>query len=198
MTSTRERVLREAEIGPRVVSYHVWGMVIMFVCFVVLIPLLPIAVPFAIWYYRRYYQRLRVVLTSRDLKIHRGIMVREEKSIPLEKITDLRLFQGPIMRHFGVTGLAVETAGQTSAGALATVYGIVDTEGFRDQVLQQRDRIADSDEATAQRLSAPAAPVDSEQQLMLETLSDIRDTLRRIEGRLPAGRAAARSESEPS
>lgn len=195
MNSTRERILREAEFGPRVVAYHVWSVAVVFLCTVVLIPLLPIAVPVAIWYYRRHYQRLRVVLTSRDLKIHRGILVREEKSIPLEKITDLRLFQGPIMRHFGVTGLAVETAGQTSAGALATVHGIVDTEGFRDQVLKQRDRIADSDEPSGKQASVQPASVDSDQQIMLDTLSDIRDTLRRIEERLPEARGPAEADS---
>lgn len=182
MPDSRERVLREAEFSPRSVSYHVWATVIFLLATVVLIVVLPAVVPVTAWYYRRYYQNLRVVLTNRDLKIHRGILTREEKSIPLEKITDLRLFQGPIMRHFGITGLAVETAGQTSAGALATVYGIVDTEGFRDQVLRQRDRIADLDDGPG-RPPSPAAPAAGEAE-MLATLSEIRDTLKRIEGRI--------------
>lgn len=123
-----------------------------------------------------------MVLTNRDLKIYRGVWVREEKSIPLEKITDLRVFQGPIMRHFEVTGLAVETAGQTSAGALATVYGIVDTEWFRDRVLEQRDRIADLDDS--ELTSTPAQPAAAHDARMLTTLTEIRDALQRIEKRL--------------
>ncbi len=183
MQEMRERILREAEFSPRIVAYCAWGAAIFCLATIVLIPLLPIVVPATVWYYRRYYRRLRVVLTSRDLKIHRGILVREEKSIPLEKITDLRLFQGPIMRHFEITGLAVETAGQTSGGALATVYGIVDTEGFRDQVLRQRDRIADADESPASD-AQPRPAAGGHEQAMLETLTEIRDALQRIEGRL--------------
>ena len=180
MSNLRDRVLREAEFNPRTISYHTWATALILLATIVLIPVLPIVVPLTLWYYRRYYQRLRVVLTNRDLKIHRGILMREEKSIPLEKITDLRLFQGPIMRHFGITGLAVETAGQTSAGALATVYGIVDTEGFRDQVLAQRDRIAEAEDEPgaepARRADALAPDVE-----LMAILSDIRDTLKRIE-----------------
>ena len=184
MSSSRDRVLREAQFNPRTISYHTWATALILLATIVLIPVLPIVVPLTLWYYRRYYQRLRVVLTNRDLKIHRGILMREEKSIPLEKITDLRLFQGPIMRHFGITGLAVETAGQTSAGALATVYGIVDTEGFRDQVLAQRDRIADVDEIdNAGRPAEPSAPASADAE-MLATLAEIRDTLKRIEERI--------------
>ena len=184
MQGPRDRVLREAEFNPRTVAYHTWATVFILLATIFLIPTLPFVVPLTLWYYRRYYQRLRVVLTNRDLKIHRGILMREEKSIPLEKITDLRLFQGPIMRHFGITGLAVETAGQTSAGALATVYGIVDTEGFRDQVLRQRDRIADVDESdSAGRSADPSLPLTADAE-MLATLTEIRDTLRRIEDRM--------------
>lgn len=182
MQGSRERVLREAEFHSGVVQYHTWATVLILVCSVFLIPLLPLVVPATIFYYRRHYQRLRVVLTNRDLKIHRGIWVREEKSIPLEKITDLRVFQGPVMRHFGVTGLAVETAGQTSAGALATVFGIVDTEAFRDRVLEQRDRIADTDDGLATSVAdQPAAAVGLDQGEVMAMLTDIRDILQRIE-----------------
>lgn len=117
MTVSRERILREADFHPRAVTYRVWGAVIPMVATIVLIPLIPFIVPFVIWYQRRHYARLRVILTTRDLKIYRGVWVREEKTIPLEKITDLRVFQGPLMRYFNVTGLAVETAGQTTGGA---------------------------------------------------------------------------------
>ncbi len=181
MTVSRERILREADFHPRAVTYRVWGAVIPMVATIVLIPLIPFIVPFVIWYQRRHYARLRVILTTRDLKIYRGVWVREEKTIPLEKITDLRVFQGPLMRYFNVTGLAVETAGQTTgAAALASVFGIIDTEDFRDRVLAQRDRIADAEDDSgadgARR--APATASDGE---LVALLTEIRDTLQRIE-----------------
>ena len=183
MQQSREKILREAEFHARAVTYRVWSVIIPLAATILFIPFLPLIAPVAIWYQRRYYACLRVVLTSRDLKIHRGVWVREEKTIPLEKITDLRVFQGPMMRYFNVTGVAFETAGQQSAGAaLATIHGIVDTEDFRDQVLAQRDRIADSDDDNSG--DRPQAPADSgSQSEMIELLTEIRDSIKRIEQR---------------
>lgn len=182
MQVSREKVLREADFHARAVSYRVWNTIIPLAATLILIPVIPVFVPFLIWYQRRHYQHLRVVLTTRDLKIHRGVWVREEKSIPLEKITDLRVFQGPLMRYFDVTGLAVETAGQTTGGALATVYGIIDTEDFRDRVLAQRDRIADAEDADKAASAARTADAPSDAG-MIAILTEIRDSLQRIEQR---------------
>lgn len=183
MQASREKVLKEADFHTRAVAYRVWSTLIPLVLSLVFIPLLPIIVPFLLWYFRRQYDRLRVVLTTRDLKIYRGVWVREEKTIPLEKITDLRVFQGPLMRRFEVTGLAVETAGQTSGGAaLATVHGIIDTESFRDLVLAQRDRVADADseQSAGASASGQGLPPDAG---MIGILTEIRDSLQRIEQR---------------
>jgi putative membrane protein len=188
---TQERVLKEASFAKEAVTYHTLGVGLTFALTIVGIPLLLIALPIATWYWNKQYSRLRVVLTSRDLKVSRGVLMREEKSIPLEKITDLAVFQGPVMRHFGLKGIQVETAGQTSAGgALVKVIGIDDTDGFRDLVLRQRDRIADREGdveslAATGRSSSAASPTLAEP--VLETLRSIDQTLRRIERSLAAG-----------
>jgi hypothetical protein len=54
------------------------------------------------------------------------------------------------MRAMDLKGIRVETPGQTSApgSALVTIQGILDTDSFRDLVLEQRDRIADGDDTT--------------------------------------------------
>jgi putative membrane protein len=169
------------------------------VCTIVGIVVIPIVVPIVVWYQRKQYARLRVYLTTRDLKVHRGVLNREEKAIPLEKITDLAVFQGPIMRHFGLKGIRVETAGQsTGPGALVAIIGIEDTDGFHDMVLSQRDRITDADEGSGSAVAHPsgaaarsgvaaAAPVGpgtsagAGDPAVLAALRDIHDTLRRIE-----------------
>lgn len=199
----RERILQEAEFASNVVRYHVLASVVGLAIVIVGIPLIPIVAPIVHWYYSRYYRRLRVVLTTRELKVRRGIMMIEEKSIPLEKITDLAVYQGPVMRRMGLKGIKVETAGQTSAGtALVQIVGIVDTDGFRDLVLEQRDRIADGDTAPATTApsAAPSAPsaaasgaatgalagtagggAAGADPVLMETVTEIRDLLRRIE-----------------
>lgn len=182
----KSKVLNEATLAPTAARYKTLSTAVAFAASIIGIPVLPLVVPVSAWYWKRYYARLRVILTSRDLMVHRGILVTEEKSIPLEKITDLALFQGPIMRKLGLKGIRVETAGQTSGGgALVTVIGIEDTDAFRDQVLRQRDRIADADfGADAVRPAASAvgergaSMLDSE---ILGTLRSVDGTLKRIE-----------------
>jgi putative membrane protein len=172
------KVLREATILPGTINYQLWNVVLVSVLSIIGIVLLPIILPIAIWAFRRYYDRLEVVLTQRDLQVRRGILNHEEKTIPLEKITDLALFQGPLMRVFGIRGIRVETAGQSGPGALVRVLGIAEVEDFRDAVLEQRDRISESDEdASASTASAAADGT-------IEILTGIRDSLVRIEKHL--------------
>lgn len=178
----RTPVLRTAPIKPEAIRYQMWGTAILLTCMVITIPLMPIILPIAYYFTKRYYERLEIVLTRRDLKVRRGIWNVEEKSVPLEKITDLALNQGPLMRLFGIKGMKVETAGQSSAGALVTVVGIENVDEFRDAVLDQRDRISDRQEpegAAAERGSPPPESEDSAQTLAV--LKDIRDSLQRME-----------------
>ncbi len=178
---SKQRILKVATIAPNAIRYKLLGLKIALAVTVVGIPLLLIAIPFAKWYWTKYYENLKVILTSRELKVHRGIYNREEKSIPLEKITDLAIFEGPIMRYMHVKGIRVETAGQSGAGgALVRIVGIEDTDGFRDTVLTQRDRITENDsESTSELPVANATAVGGES--MLAVLEEIRDTLVRIE-----------------
>jgi putative membrane protein len=171
------RVLRTAEISPQAVRYSLLSFTVTMVASIVGIVALPIALPIAWWYYRRFYATLEVVLTSRELQVSRGVLNRHEKSIPLEKVTDLAVIQGPIMRWMGIKGLQVETAGQSSGpgGALVRLIGIVDTDDFRDDALDQRDKVTDSPSSS----QASAADGDT-----TALLTEIRDLLARIEQRM--------------
>lgn len=178
----RTAVLRQAPIKPAVIRYHLWGTAILLTCMIVGIPLLPIVLPIVYLFLKRYYERLEVVLTRRDLKVRRGIWNVEEKSVPLEKITDLALYQGPLMRLFDIKGMRVETAGQSSQGALVSIVGIEDVDEFRDAVLDQRDRISDWQEEqadTSDSKASGATPPEVSDSLVV--LTEIRDSLQRIE-----------------
>ena len=101
--------------------------------------------------------------------------------MPLDKITDVGLVYGPIMRYLGLQALSVETAGQSSQGALIKLIGIVDTEGLRKAILEQRDRVV-ADAAGSRTAPPPlsTAPVPGSDAL----LTEIRDVLHRIEKKL--------------
>lgn len=171
------RVLRTAEISPQAIRYSMLTFTIGMCATLIGIPFLPITLPIAWWYYRKFYGSLEVVLTSRELQVSRGVLIRQQKSIPLEKVTDLAVVQGPIMRRMGIKGLQVETAGQSAGpgSALVRLIGIVDTDGFRDDALDQRDKVTDRPEAPADAGTPDASAA---------LLTEIRDTLKRIDQRL--------------
>jgi putative membrane protein len=124
---------------------------------------------------------MECLLTEKALKVKKGILVRTEKTIPLEKITDMGMVQGPLMRYFGLHTLTVETAGQSGEGALVSLTGIEDAKSFREAVLNQRDLLSSPAAAVA-----PVAPADAPQESVGASplLAEIRDSLLRIEAKL--------------
>ncbi len=176
----KETVLATATFNRKVRSY--WLLSGSFLCVVTIIgiPLLPLWLLFGYFFTERYLQHMSCVLTDRSLKVGRGIWVHEEKTVPLDKITDLALVEGPIMRHYDLQAISVETAGQSSAGALIKLIGINGTREFRDKVLKQRELVV-----AAGSSSAAPEPAASTQTNDAELLVEIRDALLRIEQRLP-------------
>ena len=201
-----ERILREAEFTPEAIKYHVLsatiGSALLFVIlalalgsptigFSLILLLVPLGVwAFSQWYYTMYFAKLSCVLTVRKLKIGKGLLFRTEKAIPLDKITDMQMNQGPLMRYLHLESMSVETAGNagSASGALVSMVGIRDSREFREAVLTQRDRVVGSQDlddraAPATPVAQDPAPVASSPE-SLAVLTEIRDTLARIETRL--------------
>lgn len=175
-------VLREAVFDRAAIKkYYLWQPSMIMACTVVLIPAIPVVLIITLLVMDKYLDRLSCTLTERTLEIRKGLLNRVESTVPLEKITDLQMFQGPIMRMLGLHGFKLETAGQSSGpgGALVNMIGIMDTPGFRRAVLDQRDRMADG----GGRRRAEPAPV-GEMASEAAVLAEIRDTLLRIEAKL--------------
>jgi putative membrane protein len=123
---------------------------------------------------------MECVLTNKALKVKKGIFTKIEKTIPLEKITDMGMVQGPIMRKFDLYTLTVETAGQSGQGALVSLTGIVGAKNFRETVLARREALSESSSpATSER---PLQATDGTSPV----LEEIRDALLRIEENLKA------------
>ena len=173
-----EKIILRAEFNPDVRKYWLLsGMWILFVS-VVGIPLIIFWWIFGLYFTGRHLDRMECLLTERSLIVRKGIFVRVEKTVPLEKITDLGMVQGPLMRHLDVKKLTVETAGQSSEGALISLTGIQGAAEFRKKVLSQREALRSDG---APRLQAPPAETDDQ---VLNVLVSIRDSLTRIETKL--------------
>lgn len=173
-------LLKKAEFNKRVCSYWLLSGTIILTVTIIGIPLLLLWIPMGMFFTQRYLSRMECLLTEKALKVKKGMLVRVEKTIPLEKITDMGMVQGPIMRHYGLHTLTVETAGQSGTGALVALTGIQDATGFREAVLTQRDAVADKDFKSSSSESTSAVP-NNEQ---LEVMKDIRDALNRIEQKI--------------
>ncbi len=173
-----DTVIREATFNSKVCTYWLLSTTIVLALTVVGIPFLLIWLPLGYFFTGRYLAKMSCVLTDKDLKVKKGMFVRVEKTIPLEKITDVGMVQGPIMRHFGIHQLTVETAGQSSQGPLVSLTGINDAEDFRETVLQQRDQMRGGQSA------APAVNQTSATVADQSVLKDIHETLLRIEEQL--------------
>jgi putative membrane protein len=178
-------VLWEAEFNTNVKKYWTLAPVILFTCLIVTIPIAILYYIIASFFVDRYLANMACTLTDRTLDIKKGIWNKTESTIPLEKITDLQMFQGPIMRYFDLHGFKVETAGQSggTGGSLVNMIGIVDTKGFRKAVLAQRDRLHDRDTGSAPRQVA-SAPEPSGAPEQIELMREMRDMLARIETHL--------------
>ena len=128
------------------------------------------------WYARRSFEALKCELNERTLVVKRGIFFRVEKTIPLDKIQDLTVKEGPLLRWLGLRSLKIETAGQGTPGASeADLVGIIDPIDFRDAVLRQRDLLSGSPGAPAIQ---PATDGETDEAVVL--LTEMRDLLRRI------------------
>ncbi len=201
-----ERILQEASFTPEAIKYHAMsatiGSAVIFVILAVVlavptvgVSLILMAVPAIVWaiskwYYSLYFQKLSCVLTARKLKIGKGLLFRTEKAIPLDKITDMQMNQGPLMRYLDLESMKVETAGNagSAGGALVSLVGIKDSREFREAVLTQRDRVVGSQDLEDRADAAAPAPQDpaaiASPPETLAVLTEIRDTLARIETRL--------------
>lgn len=174
-----ERIIWDAEFNDAVTTYWLLSGAIICVVTIVGIPVLPIWYFVGKWFSRKYLDSHKCTLTSRSLNVAKGVFVKIEKTVPLDRITDLGILQGPIMRHFEIEALSVETAGQSAVGSMVYLAGIKEGRKFRDAVLAQRDLVVGSVEESASA-SGEAVAGSSETN---ELLKDIRDTLWRIENK---------------
>ncbi|MEM8835600.1 MAG: PH domain-containing protein [Planctomycetota bacterium] len=181
MNARTEEVIATAHFE-NATKYFVVSNAVVLACTIVGIPLMLIVLPI-VWIAKTIeYKHISCELHTRSLKVKRGWINKSESSVPLDKITDLAVKQGPIMRWCGVEALSVETAGQTSGGmgALVQLVGVRDARTFRDTVLARRDALAEGAGTAQISQGTPAGPAGSE----AGVLHEIRDALLRIEARI--------------
>ena len=132
------------------------------------IPLMLIWIPFGWLAHMKQYEHMSGGLTDRSLNMRMGWIFKKQQNIALDKLTDVSISEGPVLKAFGVVKMQFETAG----AAPFILTGVKNSDQFRDLVLQQRDSL----------VSAPqqSAPSDDSNNVLVE----IRDLLKSIDSRL--------------
>ena len=138
-------IIAEAEFDRKITSWARLAIAGILFITVVGILLIPFWWAFSFWYGPEYLRRVSARLTTNALEIRMGVFFRKESTIPLNRITDLKLHDGPVMRYYGLRGLKVETAGMAGqyASSEGNLIGVIDAEVFRNAVLVEiRDILA--------------------------------------------------------
>jgi putative membrane protein len=136
-------MIREGTFNPAVRTY-----IFLVVLFFLIISIIGwLVIPFWLcglgqWLSKKFYHTLKCQLNSKTLKFSKGLILRVEKTIPLENIQDLSFVGGPILRAFGLTMIKVETAGGGGAhhSNAMSMIGLDDSEAFKNLILDQREK----------------------------------------------------------
>ena len=124
-------------------------------------------IPFGWLVHMKQYEHMSAALTDRSVNMRMGWMFKKQQNIPLDKLTDVSIHEGPILNALGVVRMQFETAG----AAPFILTGVKNSEQFRDLVLRQRDSLVSN-------------PVQSQSMVSSnEVLIEIRDLLKSIDSR---------------
>lgn len=172
----KHKILLEAKFDPKVKLY--WYFHGLWVHFLLVFTgigffTFPAWMVLGLFVVSKRYDALSAELSERSVHLRSGVLTRVEKTVPLDKIQDLSLRTGPILSVFGLASVQVETAGTSAPGADMTLPGLVNAEEFRDAVLSRRDELT--------QVGGDSGASES----LAELLTEIRDTLLRLEARLP-------------
>ena len=126
--------------------------------------LMPIWLAFGWIVHKKQYEHMSGALTARSINMRMGWLFKKQQNIPLDKLTDVSIHEGPILNAFGVVRLQFEPAG----AAPFILTGVKNSDQFRDLVLQQRDSL----------VSAPQQSTSSDDSN--DVLVEIRDILQQI------------------
>jgi len=141
MENSEGNVIHKAEFNIALKIY-----ILFYVAFFMIISI--VGIPLAIiwfcglgqWYSRHYFDKLECVLTDKNLRFKKGIIVQFEKTIPLENIQDISFIEGQLLRSFNLAVLRVETAGGSAHQMnQMSLVGVIGAQDFRLKVMEQRN-----------------------------------------------------------
>ena len=103
----------------------------------IIIAALLVALLLVLLYMRAYWKRFRFTYDNNDLRVYSGIWWQKQILIPLGRITNVNIMQGPWQRSRKLATLKIETAGQSGTTSPETqLWSQTDYEALRDEILE--------------------------------------------------------------
>ncbi|MGC6488970.1 MAG: PH domain-containing protein [Planctomycetota bacterium] len=107
------------------------------------------------------YLTLEYTLTPEELRIREGLLHRQERRIPLDRIQDLGFESTLLRRALGLTVVMVETASGRGVEARLDALSRNDAEHLREVLLQARPAAAARSDADSSDPEAPQATIEA-------------------------------------
>ena len=130
-------------------------------------------VPFGWIVHKKQLENASLTLTKSGIKIRKGWIFKAQQNIPLDKLTDISIHEGPLLNMCKIVKIAIETAGATPFHLNGLNKSVASQ--FRDIVMKQRDSIS--------QISSPQGTGGQETQSN-DVLIEIRDILQQINANL--------------
>lgn len=132
---------------------------------------------FVLIWSRLYYVSVVYHLNDTEMTWKRGVWFRKTGIVPYNRITNVDIVQGPVMRMFGISNLKIETAGGNAGKSSAEIQleGIADPEPLRAMIMDFVRGNVPSPAATGVDFGRRAAPADM--QALLAEVTAIRKLL---------------------
>jgi len=127
-----------------------------------------------------YYESMSYELREDEINWKRGIGFRTTGIVPYNRITNLDVRQGPLMRALGISSLAIQTAGYSGQAAPEIrIEAIEHAEELRELIRSQVRGCSSHDDGTGSPKPATSpSRVPTDQQILAE-LQQIRSLLER-------------------
>lgn len=102
---------------------------------VTVVPVLAVVV-FVVYWIPLYYKSVSYQLTVTEITWQRGVWFRQTGIVPYNRITNVDIIQGPLMRFFSFSALRVQTAGYSAqARAEIVLNGIDDPKDLQEKIM---------------------------------------------------------------
>jgi len=145
--------------------------------------ILIVAGGFTLLWARLYFDTVVYNLNETEIAWRRGVWFRQTGIVPYNRITNVDILQGPVMRYFGISDLRIQTAGYSAkATAEIRLNGIADPAPLRDMIMgyvRERPPVAAVTGGAESRQGEPA-PGGMESGPVLAELREIKAILRKI------------------